>query len=172
MRSWARGWKYTDALVLGNLGTAILGRNELFGRLLYLLTNMLFAKVCTGGPHWVLGHRSLTHTFCPWFRLVQHLGGHSGCTRSWHIFRLVLIFNNHKDNPDPVLLAGAVMSVFRVRWKCAPLGLQQTSTNTTGLLDPDNLKQSILIVSLSDTIGSAGGLGSCSVSGGYCILRF
>ena len=45
---WNYPRRYTGALVLGNLVTAILARNELFGRLLYLLTNMLFAKVCIG----------------------------------------------------------------------------------------------------------------------------
>ena len=42
-------WEYprirTGALVLGNLQMAILVRNELFGRLLYLVLNTLFAKV-------------------------------------------------------------------------------------------------------------------------------
>ncbi len=42
-------WKYprdfTGAFILGNLLTAILMRNELFGRLLYLIVTTLFAKV-------------------------------------------------------------------------------------------------------------------------------
>ena len=42
---WHYPRKYTSALVLGNLLTAILMRNELFGRLLYLIVNTLFAKV-------------------------------------------------------------------------------------------------------------------------------
>lgn len=37
--------KYTGALVLGNLYAAILVRNELFGRFLYLIVNTFFAKV-------------------------------------------------------------------------------------------------------------------------------
>jgi hypothetical protein len=37
--------KFTGAMVLGNLLFAILMRNELFGRLLYLVINTLFAKV-------------------------------------------------------------------------------------------------------------------------------
>jgi hypothetical protein len=45
MDVWPYPRNYTDALVLGNLLTAILVRNELFGRLLYLLVNNLFAKV-------------------------------------------------------------------------------------------------------------------------------
>ncbi len=45
MDVWPYPRNYTDALVLGNLLAAILVRNELFGRLLYLLVNRLFAKV-------------------------------------------------------------------------------------------------------------------------------
>src|ERR1700761_1508358 len=37
---------YPGAMVLGNLTAAILVRNELFGRFLYLTLNTLFAKVC------------------------------------------------------------------------------------------------------------------------------
>jgi hypothetical protein len=54
---WQYARKYTGALVLGNLVAAILARNELFGRLLYLLTNMLFAKVC------IMGSSGTTLTF-------------------------------------------------------------------------------------------------------------
>ncbi len=45
MDVWPYPRNYADALVLGNLLTAILVRNELFGRLFYLLVNKLFAKV-------------------------------------------------------------------------------------------------------------------------------
>jgi hypothetical protein len=45
MDVWPYPRNYTDALALGNLLTAILVRNELFGRFLYLLVNRLFAKV-------------------------------------------------------------------------------------------------------------------------------
>ena len=37
--------KYTGAMALGNLNFAILMRNELFGRFLYLFVNTCFAKV-------------------------------------------------------------------------------------------------------------------------------
>ncbi|KAH9050945.1 hypothetical protein EDB83DRAFT_2507205 [Lactarius deliciosus] len=103
--TWKYPRKYAGALVLGNLLAAVLARNELFGRLLYLLANMLFAKV---GPP--CGSASAVLLPC------QHLGGaHSGCATSafaWLIFRLVLIFNNREDNPDPVLFAGVVTSIF------------------------------------------------------------
>jgi hypothetical protein len=45
MDVWPYPRSYSDALALGNLLTAILVRNELFGRLLYLLVNKLFARV-------------------------------------------------------------------------------------------------------------------------------
>ena len=43
---WHYPKKYTGGLVLGNLFVAILMRNELFGRLLFLIVNTCFAKVC------------------------------------------------------------------------------------------------------------------------------
>jgi len=42
---WTYPRRYTGAFALGNLLVAILVRNELFGRLLYLIVNTLFAKV-------------------------------------------------------------------------------------------------------------------------------
>lgn len=41
---WEYAYKYPGALVLGNLNFAVLMRNEIFGRLLYLFVNTLFAK--------------------------------------------------------------------------------------------------------------------------------
>ncbi|KAJ7846257.1 hypothetical protein B0H14DRAFT_3086316 [Mycena olivaceomarginata] len=84
---WEYPRRYTGAFVLGNLQCAILMRNELFGRFLYLIVNTLLAK------------------WPPlWFRLgctsaLQHLGGiHSGCAISgaiWLVFRIVLIIVNY-----------------------------------------------------------------------------
>lgn len=95
--------KYTGALVLGNLLTAILMRNELFGRLLYLIVNTCFAK------------------WPPlWFRLgctstLQHLGGiHSGSATSgfaWLVFKVILIFIDHRNNHDAVLVAGVLTNL-------------------------------------------------------------
>ena len=45
--TWTYPRRYTSAFVLGNLLMAILVRNELFGRFLYLFVNTLFAKVGT-----------------------------------------------------------------------------------------------------------------------------
>jgi hypothetical protein len=42
---WSYPRSYSSACVLGNLLVAVLMRNELFGRLLYLIVNTLFAKV-------------------------------------------------------------------------------------------------------------------------------
>ncbi|KAF7362686.1 hypothetical protein MVEN_00617900 [Mycena venus] len=95
---WQYPRQYTGAFVLGNLQCAILMRNELFGRFLYLIVNTLFAK------------------WPPlWFRLgctstLQHLGGiHSGCATAgaaWLIFRIVLIFIDYRHFPAVILTAG------------------------------------------------------------------
>ncbi|EKM53428.1 uncharacterized protein PHACADRAFT_259809 [Phanerochaete carnosa HHB-10118-sp] len=100
---WTYPRRYTGAFVLGNLIFAILMRNELFGRMLYVTVNFLFAK------------------WSPlWFRLgctsaLQHLGGiHSGCATSgfaWLIFRVTLIFIDHKDNHDAVLIMGVITNL-------------------------------------------------------------
>jgi hypothetical protein len=39
------GLKWTNAIALANLNFAVLMRNELFGRFLYLFVNTCFAKV-------------------------------------------------------------------------------------------------------------------------------
>ena len=44
--TWSYPRHYTGAFVLGNLLVAILMRNELFGRFLYLIVNTLFSHVC------------------------------------------------------------------------------------------------------------------------------
>jgi hypothetical protein len=100
---WEYPRKYTGAFILGNLVTAILMRNELFGRILYLVVNTLLAK---WPPLWFrLGCTSV----------LQHLGGiHSGCATSgfaWLIFRVTLIFINHKDNHDAVLIMGVITNL-------------------------------------------------------------
>ncbi|KAI0294406.1 hypothetical protein BC826DRAFT_1091639 [Russula brevipes] len=100
-------WQYprvhTDALVLGNLLAAILVRNELFGRFLYLSVNMLFAK---WAPLWFrLGCTSI----------LQHLGGiHSGCAVSsfaWLIYHITLISRHRKSSPHALLVVGVATSI-------------------------------------------------------------
>ncbi|KIM83722.1 hypothetical protein PILCRDRAFT_69274 [Piloderma croceum F 1598] len=100
---WTYPRQYTGAFALGNLLVAILMRNELFGRFLYLIVNTLFAK---WSPLWFrLGCTSV----------LQHLGGiHSGCATSgmgWLIFRVTLIFINHKNNHDAVLITGVITNI-------------------------------------------------------------
>ncbi|KAF8653301.1 hypothetical protein AX16_004001 [Volvariella volvacea WC 439] len=100
---WQYPRQYTGAWVLGNLQVAILMRNELFGRLLYLIVNTLFAK-------WPPLSFRLGCT-----SVLQHLGGiHSGCATSgfiWLIFRIVLIFTNHKRSHDSVMIMGVITNV-------------------------------------------------------------
>ena len=47
------GVTYSGAIVVANFNMAILMRNEVFGRLLYLLVNTLFAKVCASFMAWL-----------------------------------------------------------------------------------------------------------------------
>ena len=118
-----------------------------------------------------------------WFRLgctsiLQHLGGvHSGCATSafaWLIFRLVLVFNDREDNPGPVRFAGVLTCIFVALCIVSALPWVRNAHHkyVAGCFDPNNLMQSVLIAFLRDTIGSAGGLGSCSVSGGHCNSSF
>ncbi|KAH7338408.1 hypothetical protein B0J17DRAFT_768525 [Rhizoctonia solani] len=93
----------TGGIVIGNILAGVVVRNELFGRLLYLIANTFFAK------------------WTPlWFRLactsvLQHLGGiHSGCSVSaigWLIYNLVNLFRDHKDIATGVLAMGVIVCV-------------------------------------------------------------
>ncbi|KAH7889767.1 hypothetical protein F5I97DRAFT_1924289 [Phlebopus sp. FC_14] len=82
---WPYALKYPGALVVGNLNFAVLMRNEIFGRLLYLFVNTFFAK------------------WTPlWFRLgctstLQHLGGiHSSCAISGIAWLILMLVNQYK----------------------------------------------------------------------------
>ncbi|PFH52108.1 hypothetical protein AMATHDRAFT_140692 [Amanita thiersii Skay4041] len=100
---WKYAREYTGACVLGNLLMAILMRNELFGRCLYLIVNTLFAK-------WPPLAFRLACT-----SVLQHLGGiHSGCAISgfmWLIYRVVTMFIDHRNNHSAVLTAGLVTNI-------------------------------------------------------------
>lgn len=97
---WPYAKKYPGALVLGNLNFAVLMRNEVFGRILYLCVNTCFAK------------------WTPlWFRLgctsaLQHLGGiHSSCAVSgvaWFILMLVNQYNARHLYDSSVLVFGVI----------------------------------------------------------------
>ncbi|QRV78348.1 nonribosomal peptide synthetase [Ceratobasidium sp. AG-Ba] len=96
--------KNTGGIIVGNIMAAVIVRNEIFGRFLYLTVNTLFAK------------------WTPlWFRLactstLQHLGGiHSGCSLSalgWLIFNLTYLFRDrHNQNKGVLTMAFIVMFV-------------------------------------------------------------
>lgn len=97
---WTYPRRYTSAFVLGNLLMAILVRNELFGRFLYLFVNTLFAK-------WPPLKFRLACT-----SVLQHLGGiHSGCATSgflWLFFKVVVILMEHKKNFNSTLVMGVL----------------------------------------------------------------
>ncbi|RDB24296.1 hypothetical protein Hypma_008792 [Hypsizygus marmoreus] len=95
--------KYSGAMVVANLNFAILMRNEVFGRLLYLFVNTCFAK---WPPLWFrLGCTSV----------LQHLGGiHSGCALSgviWLLFKVVMNFRHLDVNHDSILILGVVTNI-------------------------------------------------------------
>ncbi|KAF8478978.1 hypothetical protein DFH94DRAFT_35118 [Russula ochroleuca] len=95
--------KRTSAMALGNLNFAILMRNELVGRFLYLFVNTCFAKWTP--LRWRLGCTSV----------LQHLGGiHSGCALSgicWLVLKVVNNFRHHSVNPNAILVVGPLTSV-------------------------------------------------------------
>ncbi|KAF8061509.1 hypothetical protein FPV67DRAFT_1703970 [Lyophyllum atratum] len=95
--------RYSGAMVVGNFNFAIIMRNEIFGRLLYLVVNTCFAK---WPPLWFrLGCTSV----------LQHLGGiHSGCALSgviWLLFKVVNNFRHLDVNHDSVLILGVVTNL-------------------------------------------------------------
>jgi hypothetical protein len=100
---WPYGVKYNGAIVVANFNFAILMRNEVFGRILYLFINTLFAK---WPPLWFrLGCTSV----------LQHLGGiHSGCALSgviWLLFKVVNNFRKLDVTHDAVLVMGVVTNL-------------------------------------------------------------
>jgi len=101
---WPYARRYTGALVLGNLFTAILMRNELFGRFLYLFVNTCFAKWTP--LIWRLGCTSV----------LQHLGGiHSGCATSgfiWLVFKITEVLLDRRNNHKATIAMGVITNVF------------------------------------------------------------
>lgn len=76
---WPYALKYNSAMALANLNFAILMRNEIFGRVLYLVVNTLFAKVHIGDfpPLFLETHTAHSGHHCggdwavpPFFRYV------------------------------------------------------------------------------------------------------
>ncbi|KAH8117533.1 hypothetical protein DFH11DRAFT_1741517 [Phellopilus nigrolimitatus] len=95
---WPYAVEFSGAMLLGNLLMAILMRNEVFGRLLYLFVNTCFAKWTP--LWWRLGCTSV----------LQHLGGiHSGCALSglgWLTLKVVDTFRQHSVMHDSILVVG------------------------------------------------------------------
>ncbi|KAG9318417.1 hypothetical protein JVU11DRAFT_508 [Chiua virens] len=103
---WPYALKYPGALVVGNLNFAVLMRNEIFGRLLYMFVNTCFAK------------------WTPlWFRLgctstLQHLGGiHSSCAISgiaWIILMTANLFKAKASYNDSLLAFGVITVIMLI----------------------------------------------------------
>lgn len=97
---WNYANVYTGPIVTANINVAVLVRNEVFGRFLYLTVNTLFAKWTP--LWWRLGCTSV----------LQHLGGiHSGCALSgliWLLYKVSMNFTHTNLNHDAVLVMGIV----------------------------------------------------------------
>ncbi|KAH9171512.1 hypothetical protein EDB89DRAFT_1852291 [Lactarius sanguifluus] len=95
--------KYTGTMAFANLNFAILMRNELFGRFLYLSVNTCFAK--WPPLWWRLGCTSV----------LQHLGGiHSSCALSgigWFTLKVINNFRHHSVNHDSILVVGTIANI-------------------------------------------------------------
>ncbi|KAF8714714.1 hypothetical protein RHS03_00117, partial [Rhizoctonia solani] len=94
---------HSGALVLGNLLCAVMMRNELFLRFLFLIANTCFAKwppLCIR-----LGITSI----------LQHIGGiHSGCATSglaWLLYKVIELCRHASVNQKSVIAMGVVTSV-------------------------------------------------------------
>ncbi|CAE6385772.1 unnamed protein product [Rhizoctonia solani] len=94
---------HSGALVLGNLLCAVMMRNELFLRFLFLIANTFFAKwppLCIR-----LGITSI----------LQHIGGiHSGCATSglaWLLYKVIQLCRHASVNQKSVIAMGVVTSV-------------------------------------------------------------
>ncbi|KAG9125508.1 hypothetical protein FRC07_007310 [Ceratobasidium sp. 392] len=101
--------KNTGGIVVGNIMAAVIVRNEIFGRFLYLTVNTLFAK---WPPLWF----RLTLT-----SILQHLGGiHSGCSVSalgWLILNLTYLFRDRHNQNKGVLTMGFIV-MFIIAFAC------------------------------------------------------
>ncbi|KAH9946290.1 uncharacterized protein BXZ73DRAFT_95794 [Epithele typhae] len=102
---WPYAVKYAGAFAVGNFNFSILMRNEIFGRILYLIVNTLFAKARWAPLWWRLGCTSV----------LQHLGGiHTGCAVSgivWLTFKVVKTYINHVNENNAILALGVLTNV-------------------------------------------------------------
>jgi hypothetical protein len=94
---------HLGALVLGNLLCAILMRNELFLRFLYIIS-------IYGLRSWAPNCIKLGVT-----SILQHVGGiHSGCALSgaaWLVYKVVDIIIHHAANHGAVIVAGVITNI-------------------------------------------------------------
>lgn len=94
---------HSGALVLGNLLCAVMMRNELFLRFLFLIANTFFAK-------WPPLCIRLAIT-----SILQHIGGiHSGCATSglaWLLYKVIELCRHASVNQKSVIAMGIVTSV-------------------------------------------------------------
>lgn len=111
---------HSGALVLGNLLCAVMMRNELFLRFLFLIANTLFAKVRVLCNHADLPADGVFQWPPLFIRLgitsiLQHIGGiHSGCATSglaWLIYKVVELCRHASVNQKSVIAMGVVTSV-------------------------------------------------------------
>ncbi|KAI0685486.1 hypothetical protein BC835DRAFT_1421190 [Cytidiella melzeri] len=100
---WPYARRYTGAMAVANFNFAILMRNEIFGRLLYLFVNTLFAKWTP--LKWRLGCTSV----------LQHLGGiHSGCAISgvaWLLVKVINVWQNRVTEHNSVIVLGTLTNI-------------------------------------------------------------
>ncbi|KAF8628654.1 hypothetical protein AX15_003785 [Amanita polypyramis BW_CC] len=95
---WEYGDQNSSAIVTANFNIAVLMRNEIFQRVIYLVVNTLFAKWTP--LWWRLGCTSV----------LQHLGGiHSGSAVSgliWLVYKVVKNFMEKEIQHDAILVTG------------------------------------------------------------------
>ncbi|EIW60578.1 uncharacterized protein TRAVEDRAFT_19223 [Trametes versicolor FP-101664 SS1] len=100
---WPYATMYAGAFAVANFNTALLVRNEIFGRFLYLFCNTFFAK---WAPLWF----RLTCT-----NVLQHLGGiHTGCAVSgiiWITYKVVNTYRNLVNENNAILVVGLLTNV-------------------------------------------------------------
>ncbi|KAF8633735.1 hypothetical protein AX17_004391 [Amanita inopinata Kibby_2008] len=97
---WEYANVYSGPITVANINFAVLMRNEVFGRFLYLTVNTLFAKWTP--LWWRLGCTSV----------LQHLGGiHSGCALSglvWLLYKVIMNYIDVKIQHPAVLVMGTI----------------------------------------------------------------
>ncbi|CAL1704143.1 unnamed protein product [Somion occarium] len=110
---WPYALKYNGAMAVANFNFAILMRNEIFGRLLYLFVNTCFAK-------WAPLKFRLGCT-----SVLQHLGGiHSGCATSgvaWLILKVVRTYQNRTNEHVSILVVGLLTNLAVFITACAAI---------------------------------------------------